>query len=1283
MLVLNKNFILFYIFLLKLKIYFLQLMKPTKSVDFRHSQTMIPGSSSGCGTGDLSLLNQNYKYNYYLDENNIIKSYGRKERKNFSLYDVHKLRKEEFEVTQEKENLYHSLSKPNLHHLLNGVNIYKLKQEKIKDLRFVDYRKDLSQKISIKKKNSLISSNLQSPYKDVASGTVSYKKSHLDFKIKQLYFDLKELETKSSNENNDKPYMMISRYLIFTQNLLSNKMNETSQINNPSLNNNISAPLLKKSMSDFNRKFTDEMDYFNLYTKALKESVKQIIDNHKNNTLVMNKTSYPNFKNFSKIYLKEIQPNPHFEEVLDKVYRNIIYTTEKNLIVSEEKVLNLISKELTYVLNNKIKVDDEDAGNIFDSNLNVKCLTQRQGHSQRHMKHYSVDLPNIKSAVLNMDKPYTYLGNNIHHLTQNIQKSVSELTSINENKESESNYITSDNTTFENIGKNIENQIKINRERGRKSEKVILEYSGGKLYPVVIKEKSFDIFGREITVTNEKNEFSGNIQEDNVEESVSLMDEKVSEEEYSDKEVSFSGAIRNSKKKGRNFYKDENGNIIYTSSTDKNATHESIVNKKTKTKFFINDKNIKIINQENKDEKNTNEKDNNDVNLTRNEDLQNTFIDNKIKNSNFKLTLSNFNSRKASNANSKENSKNLSNEILINGSIYNKSNGHSNIHNSEGENKENMHNTNNTNKSKINISNDKKNKFLINKSKIDKSKDTSDSHTNENDSHITHNTHNSHNTESHNTHNTHNTHKTTKEKLIENKPREKENILSDLFKRKSQEERRKESEISDLGLTGRETNDNSPLLISKRNASMMPSPMRNATKLSVYSDLKDLKNSKSKSISSATSTINTSHIKTKTKNSLSSLDRDNDDSDNSAITRHKKNNKSISKRGKTGGTHIEDDHDEESNNNSHRHKSSTNPRLNLNSILKKGTGKGTSGIYNSSPRKTQFNTPVVVELNEDNNQLTFEGDDSDDSQGGILELESLSSSARRKRAKTTYSNYPTENDNTLTDRTKNNSEGFKKNFPKRRTAIAFDKQKELERENNLKVGKNITEYVNSLEKNESDAEEVKKEVKKELDLVSILAARNMKRFSSVQTAEQMKDNINKSLELKKLVEKSQQKEERTAQENMNIILEAIQKNEKKSILATNDGKTRPSQLKPKRKKGARKTVTDEEKKEFHEKMMKVNEMDFVEIDEEMQEELKKKKLLYLYNLDQDLNYLMQKSESERKRYEEIKEKLDSLKNFDSQSYVQFLEKNYKNIKNEMEVRMGYGISDIISIYSLF
>lgn len=1325
-------------------------MKPTKSVE-----TMTPG--------DLTLFKRNYKN--YLDENNIIKTYARKERKNFSLYDVHKIRKEEFEENQEKECIYKNNSLRNnnrnldINHLLNGVNIYKLNPNNFKDIRLADYMKDLSQKIILKKKNSIENLKVSSPLKNntrekgTSCNTVSYKKSHLDLKIKQLYFDLKELEDESSkkiniNNKSDKPYMMVSRYLIFTQNLLSNS---NSSSNRDSLGSyNIqppsSSPLLKKSIYshsssnlninlnlDQNKNiFTEEMDYFNLYTKALKESVKQIIKSHKNNP---SNNGNKNFKNMSKIYLSEIGPNSHLEEIMDKVYRNIIYTTEKNQTVSEDKVLNLISQELTFYLSNKIKIHEEGDTYTqgFDSNLKVKGLNFHKSFSQKnnvylsssgklnkHNKNGSVDLPNIKSAIINIEKNYytgVGIGNSVGSNTQNskdvfIQKTATDLTSINENKESESHYVTSDNTTFENIGKNIENQIKQNRERknkdikARKNDKIVLEYNSGKLYPVLIKEKSFDIFGREITVNSASNEridhSGGDILEDNIEESVSLQDENVSEEEYSDKEVSFSEdnkvATKKIKKKikgdkGVDNHIDENRNVMYTGScsTDKNATNESIF-RKTKdiqSKDFFIDKN----HIENLKSKKMNCND--DVNIKITEDLQNTFIDNKIKNSNFKLTLSNFNSRKVSRDNSKKNSKDNSKidnfldsggDIKEERGILGKNSNSENKTNSKGDSKSDSksiskNKMSNSSNIKISISKDRKGNIHasnnFNNSKSSKSKETDNSHSNDNEGY---------NNKSHSNKNINFENSDIKDKInqIENKPVEKENILSDLFKRKSQEERRKESEISDTCLAGRETNDNSPLINPKRNVCMLPSPLRNSSnlnmdnKLSVYADFKNIKNTKSNSITSSnSSTINTSQIKTKTKNSKSSIDRENydDDSVNLAV-KIKNNSKSKNKNPSLLGN---------SNNstttkiplsgiNNPRHKStgiSSSTKLNLNSVVKKGNKAG-SVMYSSSSRKTHFNAPVVLEQNEENNQLTFEADDSEENE--IFELEVLSSSTRRNRAKTTYVNNQSDNnDNNLNDRMKNNSVGFKKNslpvrLGGRRTAIAFDKQREIDKEKNLKIGTNINEYVNSLEKNISDSEEEKKEVKKELDLVSILAARNMKRFSQVQTTEQMLNNVDKALELKKLVEKSQQKEEKVAEDNMKLLLEAIQKNEKKASLLNAGEKSRPSQFKPKKKKGARKTVTDEEKREFHEKMMKINEIECIENDEEMQEGLQKKKLCFLYNLDQDLNYLMQKSDSERKRYEDIKEKLDSLKNFDSASYVEFLEKNYKNIKNEMEVR---------------
>jgi hypothetical protein len=79
----------------------------------------------------------------------------------------------------------------------------------------------------------------------------------------------------------------------------------------------------------------------------------------------------------------------------------------------------------------------------------------------------------------------------------------------------------------------------------------------------------------------------------------------------------------------------------------------------------------------------------------------------------------------------------------------------------------------------------------------------------------------------------------------------------------------------------------------------------------------------------------------------------------------------------------------------------------------------------------------------------------------------------------------------------------------------------------------------------------------------------------------------------------------------------------------------------------------------------------IDSDEHLMDEMKKKKMLYLYNINQDINYHMQKptlTDEEKKRYEEFKEKLDSMNKFASEDYVHFFDNNFHDIKEEMEVR---------------
>ena len=102
-------------------------------------------------------------------------------------------------------------------------------------------------------------------------------------------------------------------------------------------------------------------------------------------------------------------------------------------------------------------------------------------------------------------------------------------------------------------------------------------------------------------------------------------------------------------------------------------------------------------------------------------------------------------------------------------------------------------------------------------------------------------------------------------------------------------------------------------------------------------------------------------------------------------------------------------------------------------------------------------------------------------------------------------------------------------------------------------------------------------------------------------------------------------------------------------------------------------ISEEEKKEFQNKFKSMR--DAIEKLEEPEnipsKESNKKRMKFMFDLNQDIEYNMNKieiSEEHKKRHEEMIEIFESYKNFDLKSYVENIERNYKDIKDEIYVK---------------
>jgi len=187
--------------------------------------------------------------------------------------------------------------------------------------------------------------------------------NHINTNINDQDFDISE---KTNFEITDKETKFFKKYLKYIEYIKKKRLNspenkkevldENNKSNYPFSANNLRPNILSSANNGNYKEFQTKKNFNKInispfdidiveFRDAIAKSAEIVIDSLKNTLL------FPKDKNFDiekakKKIFKEIGQNKIFEKLLDKVFRKVIYVSDKNVEICEDFVVNLIHNEI-------------------------------------------------------------------------------------------------------------------------------------------------------------------------------------------------------------------------------------------------------------------------------------------------------------------------------------------------------------------------------------------------------------------------------------------------------------------------------------------------------------------------------------------------------------------------------------------------------------------------------------------------------------------------------------------------------------------------------------------------------------------------------------------------------------------------------------------------------------------------------------------------------------------------------------------------------------------------
>jgi len=301
----------------------------------------------------------NYQMFEYLPPHPI---YKKRKVQTFSLYKKHLKQQKQFVERESSEMNYNYLMTVKWKDLLKKVEVSKIEDmERYRNEEF-DRRGNFKTLNSSSFKNENLEEFLKTRKCVQKKKKLSIGKKELLIKIQILKFDIEKIKKdKISVDPLEIQKMITTRYMLFLNEIINRKKNnensEDSEENkreamNKNRNNNNS---ILKSLD-----FLEESTY---YRKLINDSIMLILNTNKNGGKAY-------FKKGKRCLFKEIQPNELFLVILDRVYRKVSYITERNVPITEQLVLNLVTDEISKYFSENVQNSENFISILPDKTLN-------------------------------------------------------------------------------------------------------------------------------------------------------------------------------------------------------------------------------------------------------------------------------------------------------------------------------------------------------------------------------------------------------------------------------------------------------------------------------------------------------------------------------------------------------------------------------------------------------------------------------------------------------------------------------------------------------------------------------------------------------------------------------------------------------------------------------------------------------------------------------------------------------------------------------------------------